>query len=169
MSTVEIQRRLLEEIEKNPDTTQADLAAQLDIAVGSVNGYLKHLVRKGYVKVSRLQRRKLKYLLTPHGLALKAKLTSQHIETSLQTFRELRHAAQAALVAVNEAGYTTVHLEGNDGAMEIFRLTCLEQRVTIARNPEDHTPTVRLEGMNYAVHWPEPPTHVTASKENHSL
>ena len=64
MSTSDIQRRLLEAIEQNPDTTQASLATQLGVAVGSVNWHLKRMTRKGYVKVTQLQRRKLKYFVT---------------------------------------------------------------------------------------------------------
>jgi len=47
MAEVEYQLWLLEEIARNPDTTQADLAARLGVAVGSVNWYLKRLIKKG--------------------------------------------------------------------------------------------------------------------------
>jgi predicted transcriptional regulator len=56
--------QILNHIEENPETTQADLATQLGVAVGSVNWYIKRLVNKGYIKVTRMQRRRLKYLLT---------------------------------------------------------------------------------------------------------
>ena len=49
---------LLEKIEYDPDITQANLAAQLGVAVGTVNWHLKRFVAKGYVKVKRAQRRK---------------------------------------------------------------------------------------------------------------
>jgi predicted transcriptional regulator len=58
---------LLEQIENDPDVTQASLAAQLGVAVGTVNWHLKRLVAKGYVKVN-AQRRKLRYIITPEGL-----------------------------------------------------------------------------------------------------
>ena len=63
---------LLEQIEHDPDVTQATLAAQLGVAVGTVNWHLKRLVSKGYVKVKRAQRRKLRYIITPEGIALRA-------------------------------------------------------------------------------------------------
>jgi DNA-binding MarR family transcriptional regulator len=56
---------LLENIERDPDVTQADLATQLGVAVGTINWHLKRLVEKGYVKVKRAERRKLKYIITP--------------------------------------------------------------------------------------------------------
>ena len=56
-SNSETARNLLEHIERDPDVTQASLAAQLGVAVGTVNWHLKRLVAKGYVKVKRAKRR----------------------------------------------------------------------------------------------------------------
>jgi DNA-binding MarR family transcriptional regulator len=66
----EIHRELemLEQIERDPDISQASLAAQLGVAVGTINWYIKRLIAKGYVKVKRAQRRKLRYIITPEGL-----------------------------------------------------------------------------------------------------
>jgi DNA-binding MarR family transcriptional regulator len=155
MSTSDIPRRLLEAIEKNPDTTQAGLAAQLGVAVGSVNWYLKRLIRKGYVKVTRLQRRKLKYLVTPRGSALKARLTSQYLESSLRVYRELRQAARDTLAKVKTQGYEALYVKGDDEAAEIFRLTCLEQGVQVLPSSANGVPMVSVRGAGFAVYWPE--------------
>lgn len=155
MSTFDIQRRLLEAIEKSPDTTQASLAAQLGVAVGSVNWYLKRLIRKGYVKVTHLQRRKLRYFVTPQGLALKAHLTSQYLEASLHVYRELRQAAREALTEVKQAGYKAVHLEEDGEAGEIFRLTCMELDVKVVARSVDQLPTIGLQGLTFVIYWPE--------------
>ncbi|HSF79661.1 MAG TPA: winged helix-turn-helix transcriptional regulator [Anaerolineales bacterium] len=48
----------------------------MGVAVGTVNWYIKRLVEKGYVKVKRAQRRKLRYIITPEGIAHRASLTS---------------------------------------------------------------------------------------------
>ncbi len=156
MAPSDIQRRLLEAIEENPDTTQANLAAQLGVAVGSVNWYLKRLIRKGYVKVTRLQRRKLKYFVTPQGLALKAQLTSKYMKASLQVYRELRQSARDVLEEIEEAGYRAVCLPHNDEVTEIFRLTCLEYDVQVIPELEDGLPVVEVEGKDFVVRWPEP-------------
>ena len=44
------------------------------MAVGTVNWHLKRLIEKGYVKVSRAERKKLRYIITPEGIALRARL-----------------------------------------------------------------------------------------------
>jgi DNA-binding MarR family transcriptional regulator len=155
MSEIERQLRILEALEHNPDTTQARLAAQLGVAVGSINWYLKRLIRKGYVKVTQMERRRLKYLVTPQGLALKARLASQYLESSLRVYRECRQAARETLVQVHSKGYTAVKTDGKDEAIEIFRLTCLEEGVRVENAPSSLLPQVRADGARFVVEWPE--------------
>jgi len=61
---------MLTHIEANPDITQVTLAEELGVAVGTINWYLKRLISKGYVKVKRAQRKKLRYIITPEGIGL---------------------------------------------------------------------------------------------------
>jgi DNA-binding MarR family transcriptional regulator len=155
MSEVERELRILEALERNPETTQAGLAAQLGVAVGSVNWYLKRLIHKGYVKATKMERRRLKYFVTPQGLAVKAHLTSQYMEASLRVYRELRQAAKEMLAQVRGAGYMAVKIDDKNESMEIFRLTCLEEGVKVEKNPASSLPEVRTEGTGFAVEWPE--------------
>ncbi len=97
--------RLLEHIEEDPDITQAFLAANLGVAVGTVNWHLKRLVAKGYVKVKRAQRRKLRYLITPQGVSLRARLAVEYVDRSLRLYRKTRKHVQELLEEVRLAGY----------------------------------------------------------------
>jgi DNA-binding MarR family transcriptional regulator len=151
--SADLDRRLLEAIEDNPDTTQANLAAQLGVAVGSVNWYLKRLIRKGYVKVTHLERRKLKYFVTPQGLALKAHLTSQYMKASLNLYRQLRAQAQEIAGDLARSGHETVYLDGDGEAIDIFRLTCLEQGVGVAPRAKEGLPAVSIDGTGFVVAW----------------
>ena len=122
---------LLDEIEHDPDVSQATLAAQLGVAVGTVNWHLKRLVSKGYIKVKRLQRRKLRYIITPEGLAFRALLTVNYIETSLHLYRKTRQRVRELLEQAREAGYNEIIIEGEGDIADICRLTCLEDGVQI--------------------------------------
>ena len=165
MSTPDIRRRLLEAIEKNPDTTQANLDAQLGVAVGSVNWYLKRLIRKGYVKVTHLQRRKPEYFVTPQGLAFKARLTSQYMEGSLRVYRKMRQSARDVLAEVKDTGYGGVHFGQDNGVAEIFPLTCLGQGVNVVSGLEDQVPTVGIDGTDAVMLSPEQPERNSESRE----
>ena len=152
MPTTDHELRILQEIERNPATTQATLASQLGVAVGSVNWYVKRLINKGYIKVTHLERRKLHYFLTPSGLALKVKLTKSYMDVSLRVYRELRQAAQQRLAEVRQAGYEVIAVEGTDEAAEILRLTCMEQGVKVEKKAG--VPRVRASGQGFDVAWP---------------
>lgn len=125
---------LLEHIEKDPDATQATLASQLGVAVGTVNWHLKRLVAKGYVKVRRAERRKLRYIITAEGLALRARLTLDYIQNSFHLYRLVRGRMLDVIQEVHARGYSAVRLEGTGDVAEVCRLTCLEQGLTIVED-----------------------------------
>ncbi len=150
--------QILEYLERNPDTTQADLATRLGVAVGSVNWYLKRLINKGYVKVRKMQRRRLRYLITPQGVVEKTRLTRAYMQASLRLYRETRAQARTLLVQVLEAGYDTVYVEGDGDLADICLLTCLEQRVNVAQNEgATHIPALVTKGRRLALRWPQRP------------
>lgn len=144
---------LLEHIEQNPDATQASLAAQVGVAVGTVNWHLKRLVAKGYVKVRHVERRKLRYIITPDGITLRANLTVDYIQNSFRLYRLVRERMETALKQVREAGYDRVLLTGDGDVADVCRLTCAEQGVEIA--PEGQIPHLAINGLKIFIEWPD--------------
>jgi len=136
---------LLEQIEKDPDVTQASLATQLEVAVGTVNWHLKRLIQKGYVKIKRAERKKLRYIITPEGIALRARLTMDYIEQQFLLYRRVRQRVKEYLQQVREAGFTRVRLQGEGDVADICRLTCLEQGVEIVS--EGRYPVLVVTGL----------------------
>lgn len=45
--------------------------------------------------------------------------------------------------------------DGKDEAIEIFRLTCLEEGVRVENAPSSLLPEVRADGARFVVEWPE--------------
>lgn len=125
--SAERERILLEEIERDPDTTQLDLAGKLGVAVGTVNWHVRRLISKGYVKVKRAERRKLRYIITPEGIALRARLTVAYVENSMHLYRESRRQAREALQTAAQQGMHSIVIDGEGDIADVVRLTCLEQ------------------------------------------
>lgn len=144
---------LLTNIEHDPDVTQADLATQLGIAVGTVNWHLKRLISKGYVKVSRAERRKLIYLITPEGLALRARLTVDYIEQQFNLYRRVRLKVKEYADQLKTEGFDHVRLLGEGDVADIIRLTCLEQNILIVDQPG--VPTIEVRGLGVNIVYPE--------------
>jgi DNA-binding MarR family transcriptional regulator len=145
---------LLEHLEQNPDATQATLASQLGVAVGTVNWHLKRLIEKGYIKARRVERRKLRYLITPEGLALRARLTLDFIQNSFRVYRLVRERSMIALQEIEKAGHTHIFIRGEGDVADICRLTCLERGMKINED-QDHAPVLHIQGLKVFIEWEE--------------
>src|ERR1700738_702083 len=78
---------LLTSVEHDGDRSQRHIAAELGIALGLVNAYLKRCVKKGLVKVHDAPARRYAYYLTPQGFAEKSRLTVEYLSSSFSFFR----------------------------------------------------------------------------------
>lgn len=82
--------RLMEEIDRDGDHSQRELSRRLNLSLGLVNTFVKRLVNKGYFKVTTMPKNRLKYLLTPEGLARKSKLTVEYLRYSMNFYRDIK-------------------------------------------------------------------------------
>jgi DNA-binding MarR family transcriptional regulator len=152
---------LLENIEQNPNASQANLASQIGVAVGTVNWHLKRLVEKGYVKVRHAERRKLHYIITPDGIALRAKLTVDYIQNSFRLYRLVRERMESSLVHVRQAGYDHIMLIGEGDVADVCRLTCVEHGMQISE--DGRIPRLTINGLKIFIDWPDGGEHPSVS------
>jgi DNA-binding MarR family transcriptional regulator len=147
---------ILEEIEKDPETTQASLAARMGIAVGTVNWHLKRLIAKGFVKVRRLQRRKLRYMITPEGFSHRLKLTMAYVERTMALYRESRERAIQLITRAKQEGHGVVSIQGDGDIADVVRLTCIEQGMKVVeQSSQDGLCSLVIEGRQIRLRMPE--------------
>ena len=145
---------LFEALEAQPDTSQADLAVKVGVAVGTVNWHLKRWAAKGYVKIKRIGRWRWRYLLTPTGMKEKTRLAGEYLEASMSLYRRTRIEANRLLLQVKEAGHEEVRLNGTGDIAEIAELTCLELGMQILRNSKDTSvPGLLVKGTTLELIW----------------
>ena len=89
--------QILTEIEQAETLTQRSLSTKLGIALGLTKLCLKRLAKKGYIKVTTIPRNRVKYLLTPRGIAEKTRLTYEYMSFSLSLYRRARDSVQKSL------------------------------------------------------------------------
>ena len=138
---------ILENIENNPNATQASMALQMNVAIGTVNWHLKRLIEKGFVKIQRSEKRKLKYIITPEGILLRAKLTKDYIHSSLELYRLIRGRMNTVLQQCAENGYEAIYIEGTGDIEEICKLSCMEKGVRTLESRNNYFPVVRIVGL----------------------
>src|SRR5882757_9777456 len=117
--------KLLEAVEEDSRVTQRSLATRLGIALGLTNIYLKRLVRKGFIKCVNVQSNRISYLITPRGIAEKARLTYEFMDYSLHLYGAVRQRLRAALQEC-AATNRSVAIYGRGEAAEIAYLSLKE-------------------------------------------
>jgi DNA-binding MarR family transcriptional regulator len=122
---------LLESVERDGAASQRRLAAELGIALGLVNAYLKRCMKKGWVKVTEAPARRYAYYLTPHGFAEKSRLTVEYLSYSLSFFREARTDCAEALAQARAAGCNRIVLAGASDLAEIATICAHDSGVAI--------------------------------------
>jgi len=90
---------LLKTLEENPGLSQRDMAKRLGVSLGKINFCLNALVAKGLLKVNNFRNSDNKlayaYLLTPHGVEEKARMTVRFLKYKMQEYEQLRTEIEA--------------------------------------------------------------------------
>ena len=91
---------VLRKIQSKPDSTQRELAKELGFSVGKLNYCIKALMGKGLIKIRNFKKNPDKlvyiYILTPEGIAAKAKLTLNFMKRKMKEYDELKSEIERA-------------------------------------------------------------------------
>ena len=123
--------QLLNEVEQNAAVTQRSLARKLDVALGLTNLYLKRLARKGFIKITTIPRHRIKYLLTPRGMAEKSRLTYLYMQYSLSYYRDMRQRLKLVLTGLARGGAKRVVICGTGELAELAYISLREKDLTL--------------------------------------
>jgi DNA-binding Lrp family transcriptional regulator len=122
---------LLESVERDGTQSQRRLAAELGIALGLVNAYVKRCVKKGLLKVHQAPARRYGYYLTPRGFSEKSRVTIEYLSYSLSFFRRAKSDCTAALGAARALGFGRIVLAGISDIAEIATICAIESGIEI--------------------------------------
>jgi DNA-binding MarR family transcriptional regulator len=138
---------LLESVERDSAQSQRRLAAELGIAVGLVNIYLKRCVNKGLLKMAEAPARRYAYYLTPHGFAEKARLTLEYLSYSFDLFRRAKADCTSVFLAASARGFDQVVLAGVSELAEIATICALETGIKIVLIVDTHSSLTTFAGL----------------------
>ncbi|NUR53739.1 MAG: winged helix-turn-helix transcriptional regulator [Acidobacteria bacterium] len=94
--------RILTQVEAGTAHSQRSLARSTGIALGLTNLLLKRLVRKGLVRISRVQRNRVKYLITPAGIAEKARMSRAYFAYTTRFYIEARNRVRERFLVLSD-------------------------------------------------------------------
>jgi DNA-binding MarR family transcriptional regulator len=96
---MEKEYEVLEHIAQDNRLTQRKLAEKTGLSLGSMNILIKRLVKKGLVKVEKVENKTLRYMLTPKGLIEKTKLVYDYIVISYNYISELNRKIKKSILS----------------------------------------------------------------------
>lgn len=104
--------KILTEIEASHTLSQRSLASSLGIALGMTNLLVHRLVRKGWVRVSRVRPNRLAYFLTPKGMAEKAAMSRAYFQDSVRFYASARERVGHQLANIAAAWPESHRVDG---------------------------------------------------------
>ena len=128
----ELDRRLLHEVEAGRGVSQRSLARNVGVALGLTNLLLRRLARRGLIEIVKIRPNRVRYVITPAGVAEKARMTRAYLDYSLRFYVEARerlHHSFAAVSATWPAGAGTDKTIIFYGAGEVAEIgyVCLQE------------------------------------------
>jgi len=85
---------VLRKLNKKPESSQRELAKELNFSLGKLNYCLKSLQQKSLIKIKNFKKNPKKinylYILTPKGISEKTKLTLNFMKIKMQEYEELK-------------------------------------------------------------------------------
>jgi DNA-binding MarR family transcriptional regulator len=137
------EHQILRELDGDSTATQRDLAGRTGMSLGSVNILIKRLVKKGLIKIERINSRTIRYVLTPRGIKEKAEATYRYIVASCRYIGELEAAIDKVIKDMRIAQGSRVCLYGDrDEIHQLLRnrLVRAGALVSYAGCPEEVSP-----------------------------
>lgn len=111
--------RILDEIGAGGVVSQRSLARSMGIALGLTNLLVCQVVRKGLVRVIRIKRNRVRYLLTPAGIAEKARMSRKYLQHSIRFYVEARERIRGSF-ALLSAQWPDAQCGGPDKRIAFF-------------------------------------------------
>ena len=94
--------QVLQAIASGQRVTQRSLSSELGVALGLTNLLVRRLVGKGYVKVTGMGTRHIRYLMTAAGWEALAHATRQSLENTIHLYTQTREHIRRSLSVISE-------------------------------------------------------------------
>jgi len=96
--------KVINEVRRGSVITQREISQKTGFSLGLTNILLKKLIQKGYIKITKPNRRSLQYFLTPRGIAEVAERSYQYFFRTIRSLKEIRTKIQTLLLEEYKKG-----------------------------------------------------------------
>ena len=134
ISSFEQEIDILENISKSKDKVrQRYLSKCLGISLGLTNVILKRLVKKGLLKIQKINNRRIKYLVSSRGLEEIAKRSFRYFKYTVKNVINYKESIAKLVLDIKKDGFPGISLLGNSDIDFLIEYACLKCGLKFAR------------------------------------
>lgn len=115
----ESEYRVIEILNENNNLTQRHIAQKAGISLGLTNIIIRKLVKKGFIKIKNMDKKKILYHLTPKALIEKSYRTYHYFERTMKDIIKIRDKIQQEILKKVSTDYNKIIILGNNEISEI--------------------------------------------------
>ncbi len=125
------QYNILQSIENGEQISQRQLSLQLGINVASINFALKKLTKRGLVKMLGVNPRRIRYILTPKGIAEKTQMAYKFFDRNFHFYKAVRKDVENKINSIPLHGKNSVAIYGITDLMEMAYLVIQDKEIDL--------------------------------------
>ena len=129
--------KILEKVDNDRTPSQRDLARDLNISLGLVNSFIKRLAKKGYFEIGHLPKNRVRYILTPRGVAEKSRLNYEYIQNSVKIYKDARQKLRELYTEMETQGVRCIVFYGAGDLAEIAYLSLQQSCIELVAVVDD--------------------------------
>ena len=141
------QYNILQSIENGDQISQRQLSSQLGINVASINFALKKLTKRGLVKMLGANPRRMRYILTPKGIAEKTQIAYKFFDRNFHFYKVVRKDVEDKIGSIPFNDKKRVALYGVTDLMELAYLVIQDKELELVAIVDDEM-KIRIFGYH---------------------
>jgi len=116
--------------------TQRELASRAGLSLGMTNSLLRRLAEHGWVKLTRLSPKSMRYALTPEGVGEIARRTSGYFRRAARNADKYRAQIELFIVEAKRAGIATLVLAGTSELDFLVEFVCERHGIAFVKTAD---------------------------------
>ncbi len=130
--------RIIDILNESNNVTQRSIASKAGISLGLTNIIIKRLIKKGFVKIKNMDKKRILYHLTPKAIIEKSYRTYNYFERTMKDIVQIREKIQREILYKNKLKSRKVVILGNNEISEIAKWATqeLKLRPVVIASPE---------------------------------
>jgi DNA-binding MarR family transcriptional regulator len=116
--------------------TQRDIARSSGLSLGMTNALLKRLAERGWIKLTRISTRTIRYALSPEGVAEIARRSAAYFKRSARNAEAYRERLEAFVISQLRGGVGTVVLVGASELDFLLEYICERHGIVFVKSAD---------------------------------